>query len=232
MPVEETEAASPGVRAKAADRIRAAIVSGELLPGQRLPERELCALTGAARTTVREVIRQLESEGLLTTISHRGPMVSVLTEEEARDIYEMRAILEGRAGRLFVERASDAQVEALCRTIEEIGSCHDTSNMVGVIESSGQYYAILTEGTGNKVLSQMIQGLLNRLAVFRFSSTRWPGRAEMSMRELRDIGKAVRARDADAAEAGCVRHIEAAAELALLVLAERARGAAIAIARK
>ena len=133
---EETESVSPGVRAMAEDKMRSAIVLGELLPGQRLTERELCALTGAGRTTVREAIRQLESEGLITTISHRGPIVSVLTEEEARDIYELRAMLEGQAGRLFVERATDEQVAALYETIEAIGRGHDEKDMVGVIDSS------------------------------------------------------------------------------------------------
>jgi DNA-binding GntR family transcriptional regulator len=210
----------------AADRIRSAIVSGDLLPGQRLPERELCALTGAARTTVREAIRQLESEGLITSIPYRGPVVSVLTEKEARDIYELRAMLEGQAGRLFVERASDALVAALRHAVEDIGRAHDAHDMVGVITSSDEFYTVLTEGAGNRALSQALLTIQNRLALFRFSSTRWPGRAERSMAELRDIADAIEAHDAAAAEARCVRHIKAAAELALMVLAERARGAA------
>lgn len=218
---------SAGVRTMAEDKIRAAIVSGELLPGQRLPERELCALTGAGRTTVREAIRQLESEGLITTVSHRGPTVSVLTEEEARSIYELRAMLEGQAGRLFVERATDTQIRDLCQAVEDIGRGHEMRDMVGVIDASGRFYSVLTEGAGNTLLRQTLSTILNRLALFRFSSTRWPGRAERSMEELRDIATAVTARDAAAAEAACVHHIEAAAELGLMVLAERAKGAQI-----
>jgi DNA-binding GntR family transcriptional regulator len=225
---DDSERGSAGVREMAAERIRAAIVSGELLPGQRVPERELCALTGAARTTVREAIRQLESEGLITTIPYRGPVVSELTEKEARDIYEFRAMLEGQAGRLFVERSSDRLIAELRRTVEDIGRAHAARDMVGVITSSDQFYKVLTEGAANKALSQVLLTIHNRLALFRFSSTRWPGRAERSMAELRDIADAVEARNAAAAEACCIRHIEAAAELALMVLAERARGAAAA----
>jgi DNA-binding GntR family transcriptional regulator len=229
---EDIERVGPGVREMAADRIRTAIVSGELLPGQRLPERELCALTGAARTTVREAIRQLESEGLIRTIPYRGPIVSMLTEKEARDIYELRAMLEGQTARLFVQRAGDDLVAALRRAVEDIGRAHAARDMVGVIASSDEFYSVLTEGAANKVLSQTLLAIQNRLALFRFSSTRWPGRAERSMAELRDIAAAVEARDAAAAEACCVRHIEAAAELALMVLAERARGAAAASASR
>lgn len=222
----DIERTGPGVREMAADRIRAAIVSGELLPGQRLPERELCTLTGAARTTVREAIRQLESEGLIRTIPYRGPIVSMLSEKEARDIYELRAMLEGQTARLFVERASDSLVAALRHAVEDIGRGHDAHDMVGVIASSDEFYSVLTEGAANRSLSQTLLTIQNRLALFRFSSTRWPGRSERSMAELRDIADAVEARDAATAERCSVRHIEAAAELALMVLAERARGAA------
>jgi DNA-binding GntR family transcriptional regulator len=221
--VEELEL---GVRETAAERIRIAIVSGEVLPGQRLPMRVLCALTGAAHTTVREAVRRLESEGLITTIPYRGLFVSDLTAAEARDIYELRAMLEGQAGRLFVERAIDAQVVELVRAIEDIGRAHTARDMEGVINSSDEFYRILVEGAANKALGQSLFTIHNRLALFRFSSTRWPGRAERSMAELREIGEAVKARNAEAAASSLVRHIEAAAELALLVLGERASGAA------
>jgi DNA-binding GntR family transcriptional regulator len=221
--VEELEL---GVRETAAERIRAAIVSGEVLPGQRLPMRELCALTGAAHTTVREAVRRLESEGLITTIPYRGLFVSDLTDAEARDIYELRAMLEGQAGRLFVKRASDSHVLELVRAVEDIGRAHAAHDMAGVINSSDEFYLILTEGAANKALAQSLLTIHNRLALFRFSSTRWPGRADQSMAELREIAEVVKARDAEAAGLSFVRHIEAAAELALLVLAERASGAA------
>ncbi|WP_342362056.1 GntR family transcriptional regulator [Terrarubrum flagellatum] len=217
-----------GVREQAADRVRTAIASGDLLPGQRLPERELCILTGASRTTVREVVRQLETEGLITTTPHRGPTVALLEEREAREIYEFRAFLEGQAGRLFVERAKPDLVAALSQAVDDIGHAHDVSDMVGVIANSDRFYRILAEGVANRPLSQALQTIHNRLALFRFSSTRWPGRAAQSMAELHSIADAANARDAAAMERACIHHIEAAAEMALLVIAERARGAAAA----
>lgn len=217
-----------GVRELAADRIRMAIVSGDFLPGQRLPERELCLLTGASRTTIREVVRQLETEGLIATAPHRGPIVALLEEQDAREIYEFRALLEGQAGRLFVERATPDLVAALSQAVDDIGHAHDCRDMVGVIANSDRFYRILADGVANRPLSQTLQTLHNRLALFRFSSTRWPGRAAQSMAELRDIAEAARAGDASAMERACIRHIEAAGEMALLVIAERARGAAAA----
>lgn len=226
--VDESDRSGAGVREQAAERIRTAIVSGELLPGQRLPERELCDLTGASRTTVREVVRQLETEGLITSVPYRGPTVPILSEAEARELYELRAILEGQAGRLFVQRADDGLVAALHQAVEDTGRCYDTNDIVGVIENSNAFYDVLLKGVGNRALGQALRTIHNRLALFRFSSTRWPGRAETTMVELRAITAAVAARDAAAAERYCIEHIEKAAEMALLVIVERARGAAAA----
>lgn len=67
---------------------------GRFRPGERLPERELCEMTGVSRTLVREALRQLESEGLIHVIPHRGPVVDRLSPEQARGIYQVREELE------------------------------------------------------------------------------------------------------------------------------------------
>jgi DNA-binding GntR family transcriptional regulator len=222
----------PTQRQMAEERIRAAIVAGELLPGQRLTDRALCTLTGTGRTTVREAIRQLESEGLVTAIPHRGPMVAVLSEQEARDLYELRTMLEGQAGRLCALRGHVIHAASLHHAVDRLDAARRDGQICGVIDANAEFYAALTAGAGNDALRQTLGTIHNRLALFRFSSTRWPGRTERSVAELRAIAEAIAARDATAAEAACIHHIEAAAELALLVLAERARGAAMARRRR
>ncbi|MEO3472708.1 GntR family transcriptional regulator [Roseomonas sp. CAU 1739] len=214
------------VRQIAEEQIRAAIVAGDLLPGQRLPERMLGELTGVGRTTVREAVRQLESEGLVTVVPHRGPTVAVLTEQETRDLYELRAMLEGQAGRLCAQRGTPVQAEALLRSVDTLEQAWLRRQISGVMDANAAFYAALLGGAGNDALRQALGTIHNRLALFRFSSTRWPGRTAQSVVELRAIAEAVAARDAAAGERACIHHIEAAAELALIVLAERARGAA------
>lgn len=214
------------VRQTAAEQIRAAIVAGELLPGQRLPDRMLAELTGVGRTTVREAVRQLEAEGLITVVPHRGPTVAVLTEQETRDLYELRAMLEGEAGRLCAQRGTPAQADALLRAVDALEQAWLRRQISGVMDANAEFYAALLDGAGNDALRQALGSIHNRLALFRFSSTRWPGRTAQSVVELRAIAEAVAARDPEASARACVHHIEAAAELALIVLAERARGAA------
>src|SRR5215471_19681693 len=89
----------PTVRAMVAQKLREAIMSGRLKPGQRLVERELCEMTGVSRPSIREALRLLEADGLVNTVPHRGPVVSTISLEEARQLYAARAVLEGFAGR-------------------------------------------------------------------------------------------------------------------------------------
>ena len=102
-PLEIQRHAAP-LRQQVLERLRAAIIGGQLAPGQRLIERELTEMTGVSRTVVREVLRQLESEGLVAIIPHKGPVVRELSAGEARDLYTIRGALEGIAARLFHQR--------------------------------------------------------------------------------------------------------------------------------
>lgn len=207
------------------ERIRSGIAVGDFLPGEPLREREICELTGVSRSAVREAFRSLEATGLITTVRYRGPMVSQLSIEEVRSIYELRGILESQAARLFTLRASDEQCARLRQAVEEIGRGHATQDMVLVIAASEDFYRVLAEGTGNVAIGQTLFSLLNRLALFRFSSTRWPGRAEKSMAELRATLDAIEQRDADLAARYALEHTDASGEIALLVIEERHRGA-------
>src|SRR5690606_38258491 len=94
------------LRHQVIESIRNAIVTGHFKPGERLLERRLCEMTGVSRTLVREALRQLESEGLIEVVAHRGPKVAVLKPDMAKDIYLVRAKLEGLAAALFARRPS------------------------------------------------------------------------------------------------------------------------------
>ncbi len=93
-------------------RLRDAIISGQFEPGKRLLERELVDQMGVSRTPIREALRKLELEGLVTTVPYKGPIVAMPTVEEARQLYEVRASLERRAVELFMERTDDGHHRA------------------------------------------------------------------------------------------------------------------------
>ena len=105
------------LREQAVGVLREAILDFRLRPGQRLVERELIEQTGVSRATIREALRQLTAEGLVTIIPQRGAVVVELTQKEARDLYELRATLEALVARLFAERATDEQVAQLRQVV-------------------------------------------------------------------------------------------------------------------
>lgn len=85
------------LRGQVVQTLREAITNGRFIPGEKLVERELCEMLEISRTSLREALRQLEAEKLITTKLHRGPTVAVMTREDAKDLYAIRALLEGYA---------------------------------------------------------------------------------------------------------------------------------------
>ena len=96
------------LREQVSDLLRREIVEMRLRPGQRLVERELIKQIGVSRTTIREALRELAAEGLVTTIPQKGAIVAIPSPKEAAEVYEVRALLEGLAAREFARNASAA----------------------------------------------------------------------------------------------------------------------------
>lgn len=207
------------------DRMRSAIASGLFKPGQRLVERELCALMGVGRTSVREALRQLEAEGLVQTIPHRGPMVSTISPDEARQLYEIRAMLEGYAGRAFATHGTPEAVRRLDTAVKALASAVRGKDQGRLIAAKTQFYKVLTEGAGNVFVARFLTSLHNRITLLRITSMTQPGRLAGSMKEIRAIYRAIAAGDGDAAERACRAHVEAAAKVALAVLDRAPQGA-------
>lgn len=199
-------------------KLRSAIAAGHFKPGQRLIERELCEQIGVGRTSIREALRQLEAEGLVTTIPHRGPEVSSITYDEARQLYEVRALLEGFAGRAFAENGSEDDIAELGDAVERFAAAAADSDRSALIEAKTHFYAVLMNGTGNMFVKQTLTLLHNRITLLRVTSMTQPGRLQDSVAELREIYEAIRARDGERASLICQRHIQTAAKIALAVL--------------
>ena len=126
------------LREQVLDVLRQAILDFRLKPGQRLIERELIEQIGVSRTTIREVLRELAAEGLVTTIPQKGAIVVVPTAEEAAEVYEVRAALEALAARRFVARASDKEVEALRAAFAEVEAVtHDGGDIHAMLRRQG-----------------------------------------------------------------------------------------------
>jgi DNA-binding GntR family transcriptional regulator len=199
--------------------IRGAILDFRLKPGQRLVERELIEELGVSRTTIREVLRQLTTEGLVTVIAQKGAIVTAPSPEEAADIYEMRAALEALAVRRFVERATPTEIAALRGAfdhIERVLSQPD-SDIHANLAAKDDFYAVLLASSPS--IEGVLGGLQARVRLLRATSMGAPGRTTEAIAEIRAIVDAVDAHDADAAAEACSAHVRNAAKTGLARLA-------------
>jgi DNA-binding GntR family transcriptional regulator len=203
-PVAAIRKLAAPLRLQVLDSLRQAIISGRLAPGRRLTERELIEMVGVSRTVVREVLRQLESEGLIENIPNKGPVVRELTPEEARDLYAIRSALEGLAARLFVDNADDARVRQLSQALEVVVAAYDSGDAQQVLETKNRFYEALFEGAGNQTLSAMLATLHARIWRWRAMGLTHPerssDRSRESIRNLRAMLAAIRKREPDTAE--------------------------------
>lgn len=227
MAVEIQKLAAP-LRQQVLDGLRQAIVSGRLAPGRRLTERELTEMMGVSRTVVREALRQLESEGLVAIIPNKGPVVRELSPTEAKDLYAIRAALEGLAARLFVEHADDAKIKQLAQALEVVVAAYGSGNAQQVLETKNRFYDVLFEGAANDTLSTMLVTLHGRIWRWRALGLTHPqrssDRSRESIRNLKSVIAAIRKRDPEAAERLTRDEANKAAQEVMRIL-ERPQGA-------
>lgn len=216
-----TPVAAP-VRAEVVQTIRRAILSRRFVPGQRLVERELCELMGVSRTPVREALRQLEAEGLVSIAPYKGPIVAEITPTEAAEVYDIRGALEALGARRFAERASDRGVANLKKRLAALERVVEDGNVTEVVERSDALFDLLIEGSGSRLLHQMLGTLRARITFLRTTSLAIPGRLDESLDEVRAIVDAIERRDADEAAELAARHAERAASYALRTLRREA----------
>jgi DNA-binding GntR family transcriptional regulator len=202
------------LREQVLEVLRQAILDFRFQPGQRLIERELIEQIGVSRTTIREVLRELAAEGLVTTIPQKGAIVVVPTAEEAAEVYEVRAALEALAARRFVERGAD--VAALRAAFAEVEAVtHDGGDIRAMLHAKDRFYEVLLEGAGNGSVRSILNGLQARVRMLRAGSLSAPGRHEQAVAEIRAIVEAIEARDADGAAEAAAGHVARAAEVGL-----------------
>jgi GntR family transcriptional regulator, trigonelline degradation regulator len=201
------------VRQQVVDMLREAIVESRLKPGQRLIERELTEQTGVSRNVVREALRELAAEGLVTTLPSKGNIVATLTRKEALELFEIREVLESMATRQFVERASEAQMRAFRRSFEAIERAANSGR--SLLACKDRFYEVMFEGAENPTITGILSGLHARITVLRASSLSQAGRPPQTVAEIRAIVEAAEARDASLAERLSVEHVRHAAKAAM-----------------
>ncbi len=209
--------------------LRGAILSFELVPGERLSERGLETALGASRTPIRAALARLETEGL-TQRAGRGWQVAPIDLAEVRAVMEYREALETAAVAHAVERADDGAL-ALLRTLVETQRSHEHDTETGVRDGT-DFHLALARLSGNPFLADGMASVLTRLLRARWLSVRTPGDRTQTTAEHLEIIDAVAARNAPRAIGLVTAHSRGTRDRLLAYLTEerrRLRGRGFAI---
>jgi len=206
------------LRTLALERMREAIMDFHFQPGERLVERPLCDQLGVSRSVVREVLRQLEAEGLVQMIPGHGPAVARPDLGRTDEIYELRALLEGIAARACALSATSEQVATLERALADLFEAWASGTPPAVMRATTKFYEALFEAADKRVAWEIVSGLNVRINQLRSMTIVSANRREAAIAEMNDIMSAIRARKPEEAEAAARRHVESAWQIARTAL--------------
>jgi len=147
------------------DKLRERILSGEFQPGARLVEGKLSVEMAVSRIPVREALRALASEGLVTIEPRRGASVSVLSDDMAYDMVEVRATLEGLNAKLAAQRRDDKTIAKLQHILDEGADAVAHEDMGKCRQLNAQFHETLAVVAGNVVLTELMRSLRDRTAL-------------------------------------------------------------------
>ncbi|MCF2681728.1 GntR family transcriptional regulator [Faecalicatena contorta] len=198
------------LRGKVFQRLREDILNGVYQEHEELREITIGEELGVSRTPVREALRQLELEGLVTIIPNKGAYVTGITAKDVEDIYKIRSQLEGLCARWATKNITDEQIEEL-EEIILLSEYHLHKKKNGqaeqVSEMDGKFHKILYEASDSRILEHVLKDFHKYVQMARTMSVEAPTRARQSIEEHREILNAIREKDADLAEKLANQHI-------------------------
>lgn len=154
---------------RAYEAIRSMILSGELPAGSQLAEEALAEKCGVSRTPVREALRRLESDLLVTRTDTQRSFVADWSIDDVADAFELRAMLEGKAARRAAERMTDAALDRIRAANRQIGEAvrGASADVVGFLEGNREFHAVILEVAGSRRLAALLGTLVEQPVVWR-----------------------------------------------------------------
>jgi len=198
---------------EAFDCLQTAIVTGDLAPGEKIGEVELCSRFNLTRGPLREALGRLESRGLLVRRPHAGVKVVSVSADELIELYRIREVMEGLAARQAAERMTDEEIRDLQATLDSHEKMIEEAQGQAYYQAEGDYdfHHRIATGSRNAKLAQMLLGdLYYMVRMYRYRLSTSAGRPHMALGEHRRIVEAIAQRDGELAEFLMKRHINAA----------------------
>jgi DNA-binding GntR family transcriptional regulator len=198
--------------AYAYQELRRRILAGELSQGQSISQEQLAVELGVSTTPLREALRRLDAEGLVTIDAHRDARITELTAEEARSLYEVREQLDPLAARLAATRRQDADVAAIETTLKGLEPLSASADFESLLAHRAFHRSIYT-ASHNTLLMSLLEGLWDKADRYRQlrlqAGPESPEDQERVRVEHNAIAEAVIAGDAKAAESAMKKHVRA-----------------------
>ena len=187
--------------------LRQAIIKGDLKPGERLLEIQLADKLGVSRTPVREAIRKLELEGLVTMVPRRGTTVLGITKKHLKDVLEIRSALEELALELACRRITPEQYEELVRLEGLLEAKQDSDNAFELSDIDEKFHEQIYQATNNPRLVQMLANLREQMYRYRLEYMKAKDKRSMLIQEHQQIIKALKNKDSRAGRKAIHEHI-------------------------
>ncbi|MYW63206.1 FCD domain-containing protein [Streptomyces sp. SID8379] len=207
MPKEARPGSGEQAKQYALERLRQAILRGEMAPAQRLVENELAEQYDVTRASIRAALLDLASEGLVERIRNRGSRVRVVTIAEAVEITECRMALEGLCAAKAAEVATDEQLDELTDLGKAMSKAVADGDPITYSELNHDLHARIRDISGQQTAVGLLERLNAQLVRHRFQLALRPGRPQQSLSEHLAVIEAIRARDPQAAETAVRAHL-------------------------
>ena len=188
--------------------LRQGILTGELKPGERLMEIHLANKLGVSRTPIREAIRKLELEGLVTMIPRRGAEVAQITEKSMKDVLEVRKVLDNLSVELACERITEEEKEMLKNACVDFEEAVKTGDFAKIAKTDVAFHDIIVTATRNIRLSQMVNNLAEQMYRYRFEYIKDSSQHARLVQEHEEICQGILARDKKKALEAIEAHID------------------------
>lgn len=190
-----------------AERLRQRIFAHELPPGTWIDEQAIAEDYGISRTPLREALKVLASEGLVTLKPRRGCYVTEISEQDLDEIYPLMALLEGRCAFEATQKAKAEDIDRLQRIHDDLERHAASGDIERFFEANQEFHRVVQSVADNRWMMQMILDLRKVLKLTRLTSLTVEGRPQQALEEHRMILAAIKARDASSAEAMMHRHL-------------------------
>ena len=193
------------------DDVLAAILDGTLVPGQRINEPDVAGRLNVSRVPVREALRELESSGVVVSRKHSGVFVRQLGPAEVRDLYQLRALLDGFAGRNAAKLAKtkrDALVKVLDGATRNMKDAAQTADARRYYAENLRFHWAIVEVAGNLQMTEIYRGIVQKLHISRLKNLSGEGGRQTSIAEHETIVQSLRKGDVVQTEVLMARHVD------------------------